>query len=395
MRNIFLFLFLTFSCGFVGCAQNIGARRLLDDTDAGIGAARMNLYLDLLKEKNVAVVTNHTGMIGDVHLVDTLMLLNINIKKIFSPEHGFRGTADEGAVINDDVDAKTGLKLVSLYGNNKKPTAEQLSDVDVVLFDLQDVGTRFYTYISTLTYVMEAAAENDVPVIVLDRPNPNGFYVDGPVLEEENASFVGLHCVPVVYGLTIGEYAEMVNGEGWMKNGVRCDLTVVPMSSYDRNAIYRLSSAPSPNLRDWQAVYLYPSLCFFEGTCVSVGRGTDRPFTRFGHPLLNGDFAFTPTTAKGHAKPLLADKTCRGKNLVGFAEKFDQNKAQINLEWLMDSYNQLKDTIPFFNKFFVKLAGTNKLQKQVEQGLSEDEIRASWQPEINTYLRIRERYLIY
>lgn len=395
MRNIFLFLFLIFSCGLVGCAQDIGARRLLDDTDAGIGAARMELYLNLLKGKNVAVVTNHTGMIGDVHLVDTLISLNINIKKIFSPEHGFRGTADEGAVINDDVDAKTGLKLVSLYGNNKKPTAEQLSDVDVVLFDLQDVGTRFYTYISTLTYVMEAAAENDVPVIVLDRPNPNGFYVDGPVLEEENASFVGLHCVPVVYGLTIGEYAEMVNGEGWLKNGLRCDLTVIPMSSYDRNAIYRLSFAPSPNLRNWQAVYLYPSLCFFEGTCVSVGRGTDSPFTRFGHPLLNGDFAFTPTTSKGHAKPLLADQTCRGENLAGFAEDFGQNKAHIHLEWLIDSYNQLKDTIPFFNKFFVKLAGTKELQQQIEQGLSEDEIRASWQPKINIYLRIREKYLIY
>ena len=248
-------------------------------------AMQMDDYLPLLRGKRVGVVGNQTSIIGETHLVDTLLSLGMDVRKIFTPEHGFRGTADAGAKVHSGKDEKTGLPIVSLYGKNKKPTPEMLQGIDLILFDLQDVGVRFYTYISTMTYVMEAAAENNLPVIVLDRPNPNGFYVDGPVLKSENQSFVGLHQMPVVYGMTIGEYAKMVNGEGWLKNGIRCDLTVIPINKYNRNAIYELPVRPSPNLPNWESVYLYPTLCFFEGTIVSIGRGTETPFQIYGHPI--------------------------------------------------------------------------------------------------------------
>ena len=257
---------------FIDKAHYVSAAMQLDD------------YLPLLQEKRVGVVGNQTSIVGNTHLVDTLLSLGIDVRKIYTPEHGFRGTADAGAKVNSGKDEKTGLTIVSLYGKNKKPTAEMLQGIDIILFDLQDVGVRFYTYISTMSYVMEAAAENKLPVIVLDRPNPNGFYVDGPVLKSENQSFVGMHQVPVVYGMTIGEYAKMVNGEGWLKNGVRCDLTVIPINKYNRNAIYELPVRPSPNLPNWESVYLYPTLCFFEGTIVSIGRGTETPFQIYGHP---------------------------------------------------------------------------------------------------------------
>ena len=269
---------------------NINAQelKLLDAKDAVTGASRMEDYLPMLQNKHVGVVANQSSIMDNgTHLIDTLLSYDVNIVKIFTPEHGFRGTAEAGALVASGVDEKTGITIVSLYGKNKKPTAEQLQDVDILLFDLQDVGCRFYTYISTMTYVMEAAAENNIPVIVLDRPNPNGFYVDGPVLEPQNKSFVGMHCVPVVYGLTIGEYALMVNGERWLNDSVQCDLTVVKLGNYDRNAIYRLPVKPSPNLPNWEAVYLYPSLCLFEGTDVSVGRGTKYPFQIYAHPQLN------------------------------------------------------------------------------------------------------------
>ena len=264
---------------------NVNAQelKLLDSKDAVSGASRMALYIPCLQDKAVGVVGNQTSIMDNgTHLLDTLLSCGVNIVKIFTPEHGFRGTADEGASIDSGKDDKTGISIVSLYGKNKKPTSEQLQGIDILVFDLQDVGCRFYTYISTMTYVMEAAAENGVSVIVLDRPNPNGFYVDGPVLDPQNTSFVGMHCVPIVYGLTIGEYALMVNGEKWMKDSLQCDLTVIPLGNYDRNAIYKLPVKPSPNLPNWEAVYLYPSLCFFEGTIVSVGRGTDKPFQIFG-----------------------------------------------------------------------------------------------------------------
>ena len=357
-------------------------------------AMQLEDYLPLIEGKHVGIVGNQTSIIGDTHLVDTLLSLGIDIKKIYTPEHGFRGTADAGAKVNSGKDEKTGIPIVSLYGKNKKPTPEMLQGIDVILFDLQDVGVRFYTYISTMTYVMEAAAENNIPVIVLDRPNPNGFYIDGPVLKSENRSFVGMHQVPVVYGMTIGEYARMVNGEGWLKNGVTCDLTVIPIHNYNRNAIYELPVKPSPNLPDWESVYLYPTLCFFEGTIVSVGRGTETPFQIYGHPDMRGDYTFTPKSTNSASKPLLEGQRCRGENLVEYAHGYLYNEDQLHLEWTLGAYQQLKDK-GFFNNFFVKLSGDKQLQHDIESGKSAEEIRASWQGDLNVFKAIRAKYLMY
>jgi len=368
---------------------------LLEADDAIVGASRTELYLPILDGKAVGVVGNQTSMINGVHLVDTLLSLNVNVVKIFSPEHGFRGTADEGAYIASGVDAKTGLPIVSLYRNNKKPTSEQLQGIDILLVDLQDVGVRFYTYISTMTYVMEAAAESHIPVVVFDRPNPNGFYVDGPVLETENKSFVGMHQVPVVYGLTIGEYAKMVNGERWLKDSVQCELTVIPMGNYVRNAIYKLPVKPSPNLPNWQSVYLYPSLCFFEGTIVSVGRGTEMPFLVYGHPDMTDSYTFTPETAPGHNAPLYSGKECHGIYLLDYANNFQCNAQRLQLQWLIDAYSQFKNNPKFFNNYFEKLAGVDSLREMIINDVSEEEIRATWQEGIDKYLKIREKYLLY
>ncbi|MBQ0130213.1 MAG: DUF1343 domain-containing protein [bacterium] len=357
-------------------------------------AQQMDDYLPLLQGKKVGIVGNQTSIIGTTHLVDTLIAKGVNIKKIYTPEHGFRGTADAGAKVNSGKDEKTGLPIVSLYGKAKKPTPEMLQGIDVVLFDLQDVGVRFYTYISTLTYVMEAAAENNIPVIVLDRPNPNGFYVDGPVLKAENKSFVGMHAVPVVYGMTIGEYGKMANGERWLKNGVQCDLTVIPINNYNRNAIYELPVKPSPNLPNWESVYLYPTLCFFEGSIVSVGRGTETPFQIFGHPNMRGEYSFTPKSTSGASKPLLEGQRCRGENLVEFAHGYAFNDNQLHLEWFIEAYQQLSDK-DFFTSYFNLLSGDKKLRSQIEQGLSADEIRASWKNEIDAFMKIRNKYLMY
>ena len=354
-------------------AQDTDTIRLLDAKDAITGATRMELYLPLLQNKAVAVVANQSSIMDNgTHLIDTLLSHHINIVKIFTPEHGFRGTAEAGAYVASGVDAKTGLSIVSLYGKNKKPTAEQLQGIDILLFDLQDVGCRFYTYISTMTYVMQAAAQNNIPVIVLDRPNPNGFYVDGPVLEPENSSFVGLHQVPIVYGLTIGEYAMMVNGEHWLGDSLECKLAVIPLGSYDRNAIYRLPVKPSPNLPNWEAVYLYPSLCLFEGTDVSVGRGTKSPFQIYAHPMLSDTV-----------------------NLVEYAHNYRVNDNKINLSWIIDTRQKAAADEKFFNNYFIKLVGVADLQQKINSGMSEDEIRSSWQTGIDNYLKIREKYLIY
>lgn len=327
-------------------------------------------------------------------MVDTLLSLDIDVRKIYTPEHGFRGTADAGAKVNSGKDVKTGLPIVSLYGKNKKPTPEMVQGIDLILFDLQDVGVRFYTYISTMSYVMEAAAENDIPVVVLDRPNPNGFYVDGPVLKTENQSFVGMHQVPVVYGMTIGEYAKMVNGEGWLKNGVRCDLTIIPIRKYRRNAIYELPVKPSPNLPNWESVYLYPTLCFFEGSIVSVGRGTETPFQIYGHPDMRGSYTFTPKSTSGASKPLLEGQRCRGENLVEYAHAYTLNANQLQLEWIIEAYQQLKDK-GFFTNYFRLLSGDKQLQRDIEKGKNADEIRASWKEDLDTFKAIREKYLMY
>ncbi len=395
MQKFFLFLFV-FIFGYFNesISQQVN-NNVLKAEDAIVGASRLELYINKLEGKTVGIIANQTSIINGTHLIDTLLNKGVNVIKIFTPEHGFRGTADEGASINNSIDEKTQLPIISLYGNNKKPNETQLKDIDILIFDLQDVGTRFYTYISTMTYIMEAAAENNIPLIVLDRPNPNGFYVDGPVLEPENKSFVGLHQVPVVYGLTIGEYALMVNGEYWLSDSLQCDLTIIPLGDYDRNAIYELPIKPSPNLPNWESVYLYPSLCFFEGTIVSVGRGTEFPFQVYGHPKMTDDFVFTPRQSDGRRAPLLCDEECHGEYLMTYAHDFKRNKNQINLSWIINAYNQLKEEGKFFNNFFVKLSGTSELQQQIEQGMTEKEIRATWKEGLDNYKKIRKKYLIY
>jgi uncharacterized protein YbbC (DUF1343 family) len=380
--------------------ENEAPLTFIDKEHYTSAAMQLEDYLPLLEGKRVGVVGNQTSIVGTTHLVDTLLSLGIDVKKIFTPEHGFRGTADAGAKVDNGKDQKTGLPIVSLYGKTKKPTDEMLKGIDVILFDLQDVGVRFYTYISTMTYVMDAAAENHIPVIVLDRPNPNGFYVDGPILDPDNASFVGMHEVPVVYGMTIGEYAKMVNGEGWLKgcyiSDLRCDLTVIPMKEYNRNAIYELPVKPSPNLPNWESVYLYPTLCFFEGTCVSVGRGTDKPFQIFGYPALRGDYTFTPKSKDGATKPLLEGERCRGLDLTEYAHDYANNPRHLHIEWIIDAYQQLNDqNYIFFKKYFKQLAGSRWMQFSIENGADADRIRASWSDDLEEFKAIRAKYLMY
>ena len=359
-------------------------------------ADRPELYLPLLKNKTVAIVANQTSLLADkTHLVDFLVKNNIKIKHIFAPEHGFRGTADAGEHVKNGIDTKTGLPIISLYGDNKKPKSEQLQGVDIVLFDIQDVGVRFYTYISTLTYVMEAAAENGKEIIVLDRPNPHDGYTDGPVLKEKWTSFVGLHKVPVVYGLTIGEYGKMVNGEKWMKNAAQVKYTLIPMLNYHKNKRYPISEKPSPNLPNDQSINLYPSLCFFEGTQVSVGRGTDFPFQVYGSPWLkNQEFSFTPKPTSGAKDPFLNGKLCYGKDL----RQFPEIKGKLDLSFVIDAYQNFdKKAQDFFlkNLWFDTLAGTDELRKQIISGTPETEIRKSWQKDLENFEKIRRKYVLY
>ena len=363
-----------------------------------LGAERTEIYLSLLEGKSVGIVANQTSTIGKTHLVDSLVALGINVKTVFAPEHGFRGNASAGEKISDSKDPKTGLPIVSLYGGNYKPKPEVLNGLAVVIFDIQDVGTRFYTYISSMSYMMEACAENGISMIVLDRPNPNGHYVDGPVLKKDFSSFVGLHEVPIVHGLTVGEYANMVNGEGWLKGAIQCNLVVVEMKNYDRNNPYELPVAPSPNLPNQGAIYLYPSLCFFEGTEVSEGRGTDKPFQQFGYPKMpNGNTTFTPKSIEGVAKyPKLENKRCKGIDLSDMSNDSLIKTAQINLNWLIDTYKNYPKKDEFFKeKFFDKLAGSSELREQIIAEKSADEIRETWQEGLEEFKLIREKYLLY
>jgi len=393
--RILLFVVFLFS-GWVSRAQN--RLPVLTNYDQIVtGDEQTSVYFPLLRGKRVAVVANQSSIIGKTQLVDSLLSAGIRVVRIFSPEHGFRGNKSPGAVIKNSLDAATGLPVISLYGKHKKPTVDDLKGVDVVLFDLQDVGTRFYTYISTMTLVMEASAENHIPVIILDRPNPNGFYVDGPMLKPGYTSFVGMHPVPAVYGMTIGEYARMVNGEHWLKNGVTSDLTVIPLKHYTHNMIVKLPVKPSPNLPNWKAVYLYPSLCFFEGTIVSVGRGTDKPFQIYGYPGMKGNYVFTPKSIPGVSlHPKFENKTSRGEDLTSFAENYRKNPPQLQLQWLLKAYHELaKDGHPFFRKGFDRLAGTDSLRLQIEMGFSEKQIRQSWQKDLKRFRKIRKKYLLY
>ena len=408
----------------ISCAQKVQNSEIKvqspkkEKQEIKTGSERTSLYLNLLKGKNVAIVGNQTSVIGKifnsesygidthtdeiidtvkfsrieyVHIVDSLLSLKINIKKVFAPEHGFRGKADAAEHIKDGTDAKTGLPIISIYGKNKKPTAEQLKNIDVVVFDIQDVGARFYTYISTLHYVMEACAESKIPVIILDRPNPNGHYIDGPVLEMKHTSFVGKHPVPVVYGMTIGEYGQMINGEKWLKNGIKCDLKVIPLKNYTHDSEYSLAIRPSPNLPNDKSINLYPSLGFFEGTIINAGRGTEFQFQRYGAPFFPKiDFSYTPKSNFGAKYPKQKGKICYGVDLSN-----TKKLSAINLEWLIDAYNKTPKTEKFFGKTFTIHAGNTKLQQQIEQGLSAKEIRKTWQKGLKEFHKIREQYLIY
>jgi uncharacterized protein YbbC (DUF1343 family) len=361
------------------------------------GADQIDTVLALIAGRKTALLVNNTAMTGKTYLADTLIKRGVNLIKIMGPEHGFRGNAADGEAVNNGVDTKTGLPIISLYGKNKKPTDEQLADVDVVIFDIQDVGTRFYTYISTLHYLMEACAENGKSVIVLDRPNPHGGYIDGPVLKPEFKSFVGMHQIPVVHGLTVGELSQMINGEGWLAEGRKCDLTVVRMKNWKHSDTYELPISPSPNLPNNQAIRLYPSLCFFEGTAVSVGRGTPFPFQVIGNPLLTKyKFTFTPVTIKGVAnQPPNENKVCYGLDL-----RKATVKKRIDLSWLIEMYQAYPDkdnffTNPFDRDYIDKLAGTSLLKDQIRAGMTEEQIRATWQKDLEAFDAKRKPYLLY
>lgn len=382
-----LFLFVS-SCK----AQSSSA-----DSKIVVGAEQTASYLPLLKNRNVALVANPTSCIGNVHLVDTLKSLGVSISSVFAPEHGFRGKAEAGELIDNDIDKASGVKIISLYGKHKKPTKEDLKNVEVVLFDIQDVGVRFYTYISTLQYVMEACAENNLKLIILDRPNPHGYYIDGPILDTAYRSFVGMQPIPVVHGLTMGEYAQMLNGESWLENKVKCDINIVKVKNWDHTKKYELPIAPSPNLPNQVAVNLYPSLCFFEGTIVSVGRGTDKPFQIFGYPNMpEGNYYFTPKSIVGKAKnPPYENIKCVGFDLTDFGILYADQGGQLYLNWLIQSYQSSNDRTNFFNPFFDKLAGNSILKRQIIEEIEESQIRNSWGPDLLTYRLMRKKYLLY
>lgn len=393
------------------------------------GDRQMNQYLGLLQGKRVAVFANFSATLGGTHLVDTLLKKGIKVVRIFSPEHGFRGNADAGEAVGSYTDSLTGIEVVSLYGNQHlKPTASELSDVDVLVFDIQDVGVRFYTYIGSLQYYLEAARDYHKPLILLDRPNPNGFYVDGPVLDPKFASFVGMQPIPVVYGMTQGEYASMLIGEGWLhapivpsaaatdaathgaaaanpKAGANAKavtgafrLIVIPCLGYTHHSHYQLPVRPSPNLPNMQSIYLYPSLCLFEGTVVSLGRGTDLPFQCYGHPSFpETGYSFTPHSVPGAKNPPLKDQLCHGYDLStgSDAQLLQSLDGRLQLKWLLQAYRQYKDTASFFNHFFTRLAGSEQLEAQMKAGLSEDAIRQSWEPGLKAFKAIRAKYLLY
>lgn len=409
MSRIFpiLLLLLTYTC----TAQS---------TDKVItGAERTEVYIPLLKGKRVAVFANHTAVIGQTHLVDSLQKRGVNIVKAFGPEHGFRGTADAGQKLDNYIDSATGIPVISLYGKKRRPSAEDLADVDILIFDIQDVGVRFYTYISSLQEYVEAALENSKPLLILDRPNPNGHYVDGPVLDTAYKSFIGMQPVPIVYGMTIGEYAMMISGEKWLSSKANAKqdyyktaqnsadtpfhFLVIKCRNYDHNTKYELPVKPSPNLPDYASVYWYPSTCFFEGTVLSEGRGTDHPFCIFGHPDLPKTlYSFTPIAREGAAAPKLKGKRCFGWNIYGTkTEVLKEVDNQIQLKWILEAYKLFPEKDSFFIRpktgayFFDKLAGDDSLRKQIIAGKTEGEIRASWEPKLKTFMAIRKKYLMY
>ena len=421
-NTVLLFVLVMISCGSKSKSKdNLGTnqegilKHVQNDKKIIVGANQTENYLELLKGKRVGVVANQTSVIfKDVeldneqiatsqkaprndeytHLVDSLLALNVDIKKVFAPEHGFRGNFDAGEAVKDDIDTKTNLPLVSLHGKNRKPSEERLADIDIMIFDIQDVGARFYTYISTLHYVMEACAEFGIPLLVFDRPNPNGHYVDGPTLKIENKSFLGMHPIPLVHGMTIGEYAKMVNGENWLTNALKCDITIIPVKNYTHDTFYSLPIRPSPNLPNDQSIKLYPSLGLFEGTTVNAGRGTEFQFQRYGTPFLDKEklkFTYTPVENFGAKNPKHKNELCYGEDL-----KDETINGYMTLKWIIKAYNNSTDKSSFFlTNGFTRHAGTDKLQKQIVDGWTEEAIKETWQDDLKAFKKVREKYLIY
>ena len=400
-KSTFLLLFILFST----CAQKqeeqtekITPEPKQLKKEVVVAANRTEAYLPYLKDKNIAIVANQTSVIfktkGYTHLVDSLLSLDVAIKKVFAPEHGFRGKADAGELVKDGMDAKTGLKILSLHGKNRKPNAKQLKDVDLVVFDIQDVGVRFYTYISTLQLVMEACAESNIPVLLLDRPNPNAHYVDGPTMKAEHTSFLGMQEIPLVYGMTIGEYAKMINEEGWLEDKVKVDLTVIELENWTHLTPYSLAIRPSPNLPNDKSINLYPSLGLFEGTTINAGRGTEYQFQRYGASFLDStkfNFSYSPKPNFGSKYPKEEGKTSYGEDLTS-----SEHMNSVSLKWLLKAYQNSTDKSKFFiTSGFTKHAGIDKLEKQIKNGASENEIKATWKKDIETFKVIREKYLIY
>ena len=379
-----LYASLFFLCSILSCDAQTNIHVLT-------GAEQLNELTPKLKNKRVGLVVNHTSLIGKTHLADTLKSSGINIIRIFGPEHGFRGTAADGEYVNDSIDSKTGISVVSLYGKNRKPTVKQFSDLDIVIFDIQDVGTRFYTYIGTMHYVMETCAETKTKLIILDRPNPNAF-VDGPINTKPLQSFVAMHAIPIAHGLTVGELAQMINGEGWLANKMKCDIEIVKLKNWKHSDEYVLPLKPSPNLPTQQAVKLYPSICLFEGTVISLGRGTSAPFQVLGNPeLKNMDYQFTPVTIKGVAvNPPQENKLCYGLDLRNVPVE-----RKIDLKYLFTMYNAYPEKEKFFLPYFDILAGTTVLKQQIKDGLTEDQIRESWRADLEKYKEVRKKYLLY
>ncbi|MBD1394520.1 DUF1343 domain-containing protein [Mucilaginibacter sp. ZB1P21] len=374
--------------------HNIAAKPILT------AAEQLPVYIDYLKGKSIGMMVNQTSIIGSkkTPLVDSLVKLGVGIKKIFGPEHGFRGNASDGAKIDDERDPVTGLPVISLYGKHYKPTPGDLKGINLMIFDIQDVGTRFYTYISSLHYLMEACAENNIELMILDRPNPNGVYIDGPILDTAYRSFVGMHTIPILHGMTIAEYAQMINGEGWLKNKVKCKLKIIKMANYSRDMVYNLPVNPSPNLNTDQSILLYPHICFFEGTKLSLGRGTMFPFQVIGGPLLKGkyDYSFKPVSIPGMSDdPPLKDQVCYGLNLKDYNTEIIKKTGRLNLAWLLGLYKAYPDKEHFFIPYFTKLAGNKILQQQIIDGKTEAEIRASWEPGLVKFKAIRSKYLLY
>ena len=401
-NTVLLFVLVLIACGS-GVEKKTeqsdkNFKRVKDDSIVIVGANQTTKYLPLFEGKTIGIVANQTSVISHdnnfTHLVDSLKHLGVTIKSVFAPEHGFRGKADAGEHVDDGFDTKTNLPIVSLHGKNRKPTPEQLKGLDIIVFDIQDVGVRFYTYISTLHNVMEACAEANISMIILDRPNPNGHYIDGPTLEIENKSFLGMHPIPLVHGMTIGEYAQMINGEQWLENGIQCDITIIEVKNYSHYTSYSLPIRPSPNLPNDQSIKLYPSLGLFEGTNINAGRGTEFQFQRYGAPFLNKEtmrFTYTPVANFGSKYPKHQNTLCYGEDL-----KNEELNGEMTLKWVIKAYQNSTDKSKFFNtNNFTKHAGTDKLQKQIEAGLSEKEIKDSWKEDLDNYKATRQKYLLY